>query len=193
MYQISISIQGVTSYLHHKYIIGDAPKKVGGKEAYQYEWLYTMYARNGLLYVPAVQIKAALVKAGKQFQREGRGRARWTEEFKSTLYVQPQEIYVSFRGQSLKAPDETLLERPTEALCVNIVPVRNPSTRGTVARSRLEMATGWEAKFKIQVAADEPDADVVYKALEYAGRFCGVGDRRPEYGQFRVAEFEVNK
>jgi hypothetical protein len=197
-YMAEVSIVGTAALLQHKYELPSVAemsdtKRKSGKEDYRFEWLRTMYAnRDGLLYQPAIHIEGALTKSAKSFKIEGGRGKTYGDLVKAYVYCRPDEIlYVDpDTGDYLQAPDESLLENPTEVMQVNMMRVRVQSA--AVARLRLMLNPGWNLRFSMEVIDEQlPPASLV-KILDWAGRTVGIGDFRPRYGRFDVVGFVVD-
>lgn len=194
MYKIEALIEGVTPLLQHAFtpnhlatLVENAKKRTGVQD-YSLEWMTTMYIdRQGWLVQPASHIEGAMVKAAASFKMKGRGSKTWKDPIKAYCYVTPDNIPHIYNGDCIKAPDETLIDNPTDHLSVNVMRVK--VQRAAVARSRLEVAPGWQLRFGIEVHDEQVRADVVREVLDEAGRAVGIGDYRPRYGRFQVLEF----
>jgi hypothetical protein len=196
MYTIQAVISGTAGLLQHAFgqasmaTLQENAKKQTGTPDYSLEWMSTMYTtRDGLLYQPASHIEGALQRAASGFKQKGKGGKTWKDAVKAYAYVLPDEIPHLRDGECVPAPTADLLKHPTEYLSVSIMRVK--VQRAAVARSRLLIAPGWQLAFTIQVQDDQLRPDVVRPILEEAGRAVGIGDYRPRYGRFEVAEFRV--
>jgi len=198
MYKIDAMIHGTAGLLQHAFgqaqLAGlqERSSKRTAKPDYSFEWMDTMYtspSKNGktLLVQPATHIEGAMIKAGTNFKM--RGRITYKDSVKGFIFVSPDAIPHLRDGEIVEAPDESLLESPTESMSVSIM--RVVIQRSAVARSRLLIAPGWELAFNIAVQDDDISADTVYKILEHAGHSIGIGDYRPRYGRFTISKFEV--
>lgn len=198
-YKIQTSIQGITPLLQHKYGLEIQESQMqgagrkSGSEDYRYEYLRTMYVNHeGYLFQPATHIEGALVKAGKLFTIKGRKGKTYGDSIKAYVYVTPDEIlHLDSQGNSIVAPDKELLENPTELLSVSVMRVK--IQRAAVPRLRLQLATGWNLSFTMEVHDDQLRPEVVQDILAEAGKAVGIGDYRPRYGRFIVTEFEVQE
>jgi hypothetical protein len=193
-YKVSVSIEGVAGILQHAFgqaqlnTLRTPAKKRTGKQDYSLEWMDTMYLNHeGLVCQPASHIEGAMTKAAASFKMSGR--KTWKDAVRGYCFVEPDMIPHRYNGGFVEAPDETLIENPTDNLSVSIM--RVVVQRAAVARSRLLIAPGWKLDFKINVVDDQLPPDVLVQILEEAGRAVGIGDYRPRYGRFQVVKFEV--
>ena len=125
---------------------------------------------DGTIYQPGEQIKQALINAAKAFKR---GRSNMSTVFASFLSVEPEAI-----------PHE-IQKIETDRRAVVI-----PSTKGRVMRNRGRL-NEWSLKFIVRVFDDnEIDRTTLQNVLEYAGKYIGIGDYRPQkkgmYGRFVI-------
>jgi hypothetical protein len=196
MYEIDIMIQGIASILQHRFapeqlntLMQGANKKTGVVD-YSKEWMKTMYVTsNGYLYQPANHIEGSLVEAAKRFTIKGSRGKTWREAIQAYCYVKPEKVIHLRNGEEVKAPAEELLINPTEFLAVNTQRVK--VQRAAVARSRLEIAAGWQLAFTLEIVDEQARPDVIEAILREAGRAVGIGDFRPRYGRFELVTFEV--
>lgn len=197
MYQISVRIKGTTPLLQHSFtkatlstLMEGANKKTGAVD-YSLEWMKTMYTKDGMLVQPSSHIEGALVKAATSFKIKGKSNKTWRDAFRAYCYATPDMIPHIWEGHYVEAPDASLLETPTENLSVSIM--RVVVQRSAVARSRLQIAAGWELDFCLEIQDDQLRPDVVSEVLAESGRAVGIGDFRPKYGRFSVINFQVEQ
>ncbi len=193
-YKINASIIGTAGLLQHAFgqaqlsVLREGAKKRTGKTDYSLEWMDTMYINSdGLVSQPASHIEGSLIKASTSFIMKGR--KTWKDAIRGYCFVAPDMIPHRYNGGYVEAPDETLMDEPTENLSVSIM--RVVVVRAAVARSRLLLAPGWKLDFQIDVVDDQLPPEVLAQILEEAGRAVGIGDFRPRYGRFTVDSFEV--
>lgn len=194
MYQIAVKIQGTTPILQHSFakatlssLMEGTNKKTGAVD-YSLEWMQTMYTQNGIIVQPASHIEGALVKAASSFKIKGKSNKTWRDAFRAYCYATPDMIPHLWNGDYVEAPDASLLEKPTENLSVSIM--RVVVQRAAVARSRLQIASGWVLEFCLEIQDAQLRSDVVQEVLAEAGRAVGIGDFRPKFGRFEVIQFQ---
>lgn len=144
---------------------------------------------EGYLYQPATHVEGALQRAATTFKMKGKGGKTWKETVKAYAYVQPEMIVHRRNQEAVRAPGAELLEQPTESLVVTIMRVK--VKQAAVARSRLQIAAGWELAFRLEVIDDQLAPETLKVILEEAGRAVGIGDFRPRYGRVVVEAFAV--
>lgn len=175
-----IKIKGVTPLLQNRFAgqetIGKTKKKT--QTTKENDVKETLYAdTKGKPYQPAESIRQALIEAGKAFKK---GKSNKSKIFASFLEINPEAI------PHLK------LKWVTDRRAVVI-----PSTRGRVMRNRAKFEE-WELAFTAKTLdCDEIDEELLHDAMEYAGKYIGIGDYRPQkkgmYGRFIVVSIKEGK
>lgn len=196
MYVIHVQIIGTASLLQNRFApdllnnLMQGAKKQTGAIDYSQEWMNAMYVTSdGYLYQPATHLEGALVEAAKAFKIKGSGNKTWRSVIRAYCYVKPGQILHLRNGEVVKAPDAELLTNPSNYLSVNVQ--RVTVGRAAVARSRLEIAEGWQLNFTIEVIDEQVGPDVIREILAEAGRAVGIGDYRPRHGRFEIVTFDV--
>lgn len=172
-----VRIKGTRPLLMHAPVgLGDNPSLRRGehlppeKEAEMY--LYK--DSQGNIVVPAINIKACLRDAGRNYKISGR-KTTYGAAIKAGIDIEP-------------APYVPLKHNGWE---VDIRPVVVQRNRILRARPRFDE---WELEFTI--VNKDPQVllkDTMKKVVEDAGRWIGLGDFRPEFGLFEVVEFKEVK
>ena len=125
---------------------------------------------NGNVCIPAKMVKACLVCAGKNYVVEG---IRMSAEtvIRAGIRIKPEYIPLEY--------DKWVVDsRPAVV------------RRSRVIRHRPRFDR-WALEFNmINLDPSVLRMDTLRKMLEDAGKWCGLGDYRPEYGLFRVTKFE---
>jgi hypothetical protein len=195
MYTVNVTVKGKAAMLMHAYPatnLKPQTKRSVGETDYTLEWMDTMYADSaGYLYLPASHFEGALMNAAASFKVKGKSGATWKKIVKAYCYVNPDEVPLYWQGARVPAPDETLIEQPTEVLSVDVQ--RVVVQRSAVARARLKVAAGWEAHFTLEVQDVQVTPAVLKEIVTEAGRAVGVADFRPRYGRFDLMAFDVNQ
>ena len=127
--------------------------------------------KEGRICVPAVNIKAMLRDAGRNYRVRGR-RSTFGAIIRAAIEIRP--FMVPLKHDEWK---------------VDVRPVVVQRQRILRARPRFD---NWELEFEI--INKDPDmipADMVKKILIDAGKYYGLCDFRPEFGLFEVVEFET--
>lgn len=192
MYSISVSVEGISPLLQHKYPLPDfdSMSKGGtvktGEKDYTKEWREYLYTdADGQIYQPSTHFDAAMVKAAGSFKVQGGRGKSYKALFQGNVFCSPDEIY-----HGIQIPDE-LDNDADKQLYLDVRPV--VIQRARVARIRPAFKSGWKLDFEISVIDDQIPHNVVSEVLIMAGRTCGIGDFRPKFGRFMVTQFEVMK
>lgn len=134
--------------------------------------LYT--DKDGNICQPAIHLEKAMCDGAKKIKMKGNGKATYSKIFGSMVFVTP--LLVIHQLQEYE-------------VFKNMVVV--PATKGRIMRYR-PMLTNWRLKFVINSEPEIP-ADVLEQSLTFAGKYCGLGDFRPQkggkYGKFNVTSF----
>ena len=130
---------------------------------------------EGKICVPALNVKASIREAAKDYKVPGKGRKTFKDYVKAGIIVEPEMI-------PLKTPNGD----PEKAWKVDIRPVVVQRSRIMRARPRFDQ---WELEFYVKILDPIITPEDLKKFIEDAGRFKGLCDFRPEFGLFSVAEF----
>lgn len=146
---------------------------------YEQEALEKLYINEkSEIFTPNTHLERSLTEAGKKLQIKGQGKATYSKPFGSMVEVKPEQII--HKNQDFE---------------VHMGLVVIPSTRGRIARYR-PILHDWELSFVVE-CEEEIDDNVLKQGFEIAGKFCGIGDFRPEkkgkYGKFILTEFKKVK
>jgi len=128
---------------------------------------------EGNIVIPAYMVKACIREAGRNYRVRGRC-STFASMIRAGIIVQPEMIPLEHNGW-----------------VVDVRPVVVQKQRILRYRPRFNK---WALNFEV-VNLDPTviHADILRKILDDAGKFCGLGDYRPEYGLFRVERFVVVK
>jgi len=135
---------------------------------------------DGKIVVPAINILAAMREAAKEYKVPGRGRKTFRDYIYAGLRITPDMI-------PLQVPNG---QDPETAWEVDIRPVVVQRSRIMRARPRFDE---WALEFDIEILDPIIRASNVKEFLESAGKYIGLCDFRPLFGQFKVTKFEVAK
>ncbi len=194
MYNVSVQVQGISPLMQHAYPMpkfedmGKGGKRVSGSNAQAYleewrEYFYTDKDQN--IVQPALHFEASMTKAAGSFKIQGKRGASYKDLFKSSVIVSPDYI-----PHNVKVPDQLDMDADKN-LYLDMRPV--VISRARVVRIRPVFKRDWKLEFEIEVADDGIAPELLKDILEYAGRFCGVGELRPKFGRFMVTSFQVHK
>jgi hypothetical protein len=129
---------------------------------------------EGRVCVPSVNVKACIREAGRNYRVSGR-RTTYAAMIRACLDIKP-------------FPYVPLIHN---GWVIDIRPVVVQRNRILRARPRFD---NWALEF--QIINNDPTIvhqDMLRRILDDAGKYCGLGDFRPEFGTFKVDRFEVTK
>lgn len=179
-YFVEVAVEGNEMILLHRYDVesvkqkaaskkGSTEKKSDNVESYVYR------CENGEIGLPGLNFKAAICEAAKFAQDPRSPRKSARDLFRAGLKV---------RGIA------SFGKKEWDTLDVRKVNVQ----RNAIARVRPAMLTGWKLLFTIEVLLPEYiSPQWLHEVVTNAGRICGLGDFRPDFGTFMVHKFEVLK
>lgn len=177
MKTINLTIKGITPLLYNRFrdveIEGRSKKRTGSPiEADVRDKLYLL---DNKPYIPSVYFWSSLVEAGKQFKITGKGKSTYSKIIASTVEITPEAI---------------MNDHPWEIFRIAAV---NPMTKGRMMTSRPRMEK-WGCEFSIILNDDSIDEITIKEILEYAGKYVGIGDWRPQtkgvFGKYTVTKWE---
>ncbi len=172
-----VKIRGTRPLLMHAPTeIGDKPTRRRGehlppeKEAEMY--LYK--DEEGRIVIPAVNIKACIRDAGRNYKVRGR-RTTFAAMIRAGIDIRPYP-YVPLKHKGWAVDSRPVVVQ-----------------RQRIIRNRPRFDE-WELEFTI-VNKDPTviHADTLKRILEDAGKWYGLGDFRPEFGLFEVVEFKIKQ
>jgi len=176
-FQIQIAIKGVAPLMMHRYDIsavdaksaapkGSKQKKVDNVESYLYR------LPNGECCIPGLMFKACLCESSK-FNRDPRSPRK--------------SAYDLFRAGVICSTDASLGVSTYDYLDVRPVVVQ----MNRVARTRPAFNVGWKLSFMVEIILPEYiTPELLNEVTVRAGRLCGLGDFRPDFGRFMVENFQ---
>lgn len=180
MKTVKIAIKGVTPLLQNRFIQADiegsSELRTGAPKEKDFKDKLYIDSATKKIYQPASHIFGALVNAGKNLKIRGAGKRTYSKIFGSSLNVIPEYI----------------IHKNSNYIPFTIT-ANNPNKKGNKMIVTRPMFPNWELSFEIQILDDAIPISVLKEALDYAGRYVGIGDWRPDtkgkYGQFIVTEF----
>ncbi len=147
-------------------------KRVAAKD-YSAEELEHLYLnKEKQIYQPSSHLEGCMTKAATEFFIKGHKGKRYTERVKAFVEVQPTEIIHKVQDYHVD----------TRSVVIQ---------RNRVLRRR-PCFQKWGLEFQILIR--DPEAvqpSVLHEILEYGGRYIGIGDFRPKFGQFEITKWEV--
>jgi len=175
----NVKILGVRPLLMHAPVgIGNKPKLRRGEylDPKAEAEMYLYKNDKGEICIPAANIKACIREAGKNYRVGGR-KVSFATIVKAGLMIEPAMV--------------PLIDPKTGAQpqwVVDYRPVVVQKNRIMRARPRFD---SWSLEFRIiNLDPTVIHKDTLRKILIDAGRFCGLGDYRPEFGLFVVEKFD---
>ena len=185
-YSMEIEVEGVTRILFHRYDPQEAEDKANAPKGSRRKksdniMSYLYVDEEGYLCFPAVNIKASLLNAAKWFSdpRSSGQKKQAKELFTAKVFVVPEMPRFLVGGRPIKEPQ--FIDR--RGVCVQ---------RNRVNRERPGLLPGWRCCFQIQVViAEYISPNILRDVVEYAGRFVGWGDFRPDFGRFQVVRADL--
>lgn len=176
-YQVEVAVQGVAPLLCHRYDIdvvagkGAAPKGSKDKKTDNVE-SYVYRLANGECGIPGDMFKASLCASAK-FNKDPRSPRK--------------SAYDLFRAGVVVPGIASLGKKTWDYLDVRPVVVN----MARVPRSRPAFNQGWKLVFTIEVLLPEYITPALLnEVVTRAGRICGIGDYRPDFGRFMIERFE---
>ena len=132
---------------------------------------------SGAIVIPALNIKASIRDAARQFRVPGRGKVSYKDLIKSGIEVEPLMIPLKVPGGG----------DPENSWKVDTRPVVVQRSRILRSRPRFDE---WELEFVVNIVDPLVAAQQLKEIIESAGKYVGLGDFRPEFGLFTLASFE---
>lgn len=174
---IEVTIRGIFAILQHRFVVGeDDPnsKKHSGFKDYSKEVRNSLYlTEDGKLCQLNTHIKGSMRKAAVNFKIPGRGKKTYKDLVKAAVIVTPEHIV-----------------HKIQSWFVDRRGVRIGQARIIRERPRLNE---WELDFMIEILDEQLPIKALKEILDYAGKFVGIGDNRPEFGRFSVIHFKELK
>lgn len=180
MKKIKVEVTGISPLLQNRFKLDDEnekPKKrnIAAEEDDVEGCLYRF--PDGKIYQPALHFHASMKKAGTKFKIKGRNK----------------ETYKTVMGCGMVQIEPDAIIHKNQNWEVDIRAIVNRTTKGRRARKR-PVFKNWNLAFNIEYDEAEINFDTLKQILDYAGRYVGVGDFRPEkggsFGRFMVTEFK---
>ena len=176
--KIAVTIEGISPLLQHRFPIAveDAKSKIRNQKQSQDDVESYLYKDDkGTLIQPSDHIIGAMKAAGAKYQIPGRG--------KST--------YKSIMGSGIVCIDPFYIPHEINKWEIDRRPVVIQKAR--IVRAR-PMFPAWKLSFVMDFDEDEVPKEVLKEILDYAGRYVGIGDFRPQkggpFGRFMVTRFK---
>lgn len=191
-------ITGMTPYLFNKYagtdkeiakVIGPKPADATKEDEWRRKEAYLrLYETDLGLAVPSRNIRACMVdgsKAGAGIKHrpgnKGTERAVWPFIRQGTI---PEPTMIEFMDTSGR-----VLQRADVTLHGDMV--RIPPVKGGLVRKYWPQLTSWMLHFRLVVFDPGLESDKhLLGSLRNGGIFCGLGTGKPDYGKFKVTDWQ---
>lgn len=200
--QAKVSIKGVKTLAIHHFGVDALPLEAREKSGVAgndpEEWKRTaLMDEDRQIYILPTYVFGCIKNGGKTVKR---GKSSIQADIASTLQVEDDLIYIQNGTGTLTLPDPPEMieagSRKTEKLpsvYVEVIGVRNPSTKARNIRYRVAAKPGWHCEFTLLWDATVVDRKSMELAVNNSGKLVGVGDGRGSigYGRFEVESFQV--
>lgn len=156
------------------------------------DWRRRLYVTEGnTIYQPESHIVGALLRAAGMMRVPGRLGQSYRDILDGGLFVEP--IFVPHRVTLADFDAAPTFTGPAPEGFGGLVYIhRRPSPEDPgIMWLRPTLRKGWELAFSILLIDRDFPADVLRAILDLAGCKVGLGDGRPEFGQFAVTRFEA--
>lgn len=186
-YRVVVEIQGSVRMLLHGYnceavalvndgIKGGQKKKTDNVESYVYR------NTDGHICLPGTNFKACFAEAAKGYQDPGNKRKSMYDTAKAGIRIGPSMVPILTSDGKKRTTWDGLDQRGA------VVQMNR------ITRVRPYLEEGWTAKFEINVILGEViEAGRMRDIVDRAGKICGLGDFRPDFGLFTVTGWKVEK
>lgn len=180
-YIVGVTVEGVAPLLFHRWNVeavetkskaakGSAAKKSDDTESYLYR------NGDGEISLPGEYLRQSIITAAK-FQQDPRSPRKSAMDLFKAAVISLTPL------ASLGATEPDYLDRR-----------RVMVQRNGITRTRPAMKEGWKAEIDLMVNLPEYVPPLFLRqVLDNAGRLIGVGDFRPTYGRFTVANWLVRQ
>ena len=173
----TVTIRFITDYLQARFT-DDAKKELtnyvsrGIVKSEDDSWIVFLHQDEAGIYIPNVQVRNALVNAGRdlKLKKQRRSLQQWVI---SNVMINPEKIYIG-----KKTPDTVVTSYPARK-DGNRVVTKHPS-----------FTKGLEVQFDLSVL-DEIEQKAIEDLIRIAGKNYGIGARRRDmYGRFELVKID---
>lgn len=174
MVKIEVKVKGVAPLLMNKFNPPTEVESKRGKKVYvaEDEAKRKEYRNeDGKLYLPNTHFKASMVKASADFKMTGR--KTYKDYVKAGVFVETEQIVLD-----------------QQEYIIHAEPVVIQRSRVMSWRPKFKE---WSCSFVIEIVDEMINQSTLREILSMAGKYKGVGDYRPEYGRFTIADWKVVK
>lgn len=200
--QGKVSIEGSRTLAIHHFGVDALPLEakekdgVAGNSPNEWKKTVLMDEERQLFLLPTYFF--GCIKYGGKTVKRGKGNL--LADIASTLQVMDDQIYICNSDGPIKLPDPpqvieagTIKQEKLPDSYVEVIGVRNPSTKARNIRYRVAVKPGWQCSFTILWDSVVVDRKSLETAIINAGTLVGVGDGRQSigYGRFEVTRFAI--
>ena len=178
-YQVSVTIQGTSDILFHRWCCESIEAKAiakKGSKTKKTDDIETYIYRNekGEMCVPGEYLRMSLINAAKFRQDPRSPRKSAMDLYKAAIVSLTPLASLGTKEWDYEDKRRVVIQR------------------AGINRVRPAMKAGWEVTFDLMVNIPEYISPMdLNECLQTAGRLIGIGDFRPTYGRFVVTNFEV--
>lgn len=180
-YTIDVTVEGTTKMLMHTWNIEAIDEKAAAKKNSAQKKTdniesYILRDEKGFIVMPGLNFCASIRNAGKSFADPTSPRKSMFDRLKAIII--PENEFSRING-GVKTWD--FIDRRRVVV-----------QRAGITRSRPGFYEGWKITFRITVLEPEflPLAKLK-EIMDSAGKFQGLGDFRPTFGRYRIANIEL--
>jgi hypothetical protein len=179
-YAVEVEVEGKSPLLMHRWdsqAVADKAAASKGSKAKKSDNLesYVYRDADGYLSIPGRAIAACLREAARSMQDPRSPRKSLRDLVKASLLVEPLNARIQPETKEWHYIDRQ----------------RVLVQRAAITRERPAIREGWSLKFTVVCLAGEYiNQQLLHDLITRSGRFVGLLDGRPEYGQFRVVSFK---
>lgn len=201
--QAEVKVMGTRTLAIHHFGIDALPLEAKEKDGVAgnspNEWKKTVLMdEERQLFLLPTYFFGAIKYGGKTVKR---GKGNFLADIASTLQVMDEQIYIQNTAfEPIKLPDPpqiieagTVKNEKLPDSYVEVIGVRNPSTKARNIRYRVVVKPGWCCSFTILWDSVVVDRKSLETAIVNAGTLVGIGDGRGSigYGRFDVTSFAI--
>lgn len=201
--QAKVKIEGIRTLAIHHFGIDALPlearERTGVAGNDPEEWKRSVLMdEDRLLYLLPTYFFGCIKNGGKTVKK---GKGNLLAAVASTLQIVDDRVYIQNGSGALKLPDPpdvieagTIKTEKLPSCYVEVIGVRNPSTKARNIRYRVAAKPGWHCEFTILWDATVVDRKSMELSIVSAGQLVGIGDGRGSigYGRFNVQSFDIN-
>lgn len=174
-----VALEGVADFLFHRWnpeAVDEKAKAAKGSKAKKTDDIESYVYRNddGELCIPGEYLRQSIIMAAKFRQDPRSPRKSAMDLFKAGVISLTKLASLGVKNWDYEDRRRVVIQR------------------NGVNRTRPAMKVGWKAEFDLQIGLPEYiGSAMLHDTINAAGRLIGLGDFRPTYGRFMIANFDV--